>query len=231
MALTAPQVQLTGGTPDRLVMAVDDLDPVRARYLALDAVQKARLAMPRVTGGTASRLRPLYGRNYFGIWFPDAWTWYMEHGTGPHTMRSLQGKTVPMWVNDADGQERAKNPKAKVRTTEDGRVQVLIFRKAAKIGARKTVKRADGSTYTVPASYPGAPGRIGKRMVRPVVAGRVAGQIAAGNVGVRWRHPGLGAMQFMNAALATAAFQGGLLIEPIYAADAGTWAQVANRKR
>jgi hypothetical protein len=225
MALTAPQVQLTGGSPDRLVMAVSNLDPVAARYLALDAVVKARQAMPRVSGNTAARLRPLYGRNYFGVYFPDAHVWFMEHGTAPRTMTSLAGKVIPMWITDEDGQERAKNPKAKVRSTEDGRIQVLIFRRAAKPGQRKTVRSADGSTRTVPASYPGAPGRIGQR------PGRVAGRIAAGNVGVRWRHPGLTALQFLNGALATAAFESGRIIEPVYAADAGTWAQVANRKR
>lgn len=231
-AMTAPQVQLTGGTPDRMVMAIAGLDPVEARYLALRAVQRARMSMPRVTGGTAKRLRPVYGKNYFGIWFPDAHVWFMEHGTSPYTMRNLAGKTVPMWVSDDDGALRAKNPKIKVRQTEDGRTQVLIFRKAAKLGAQKKMTSKWGNTYLGPASYPGAPGRISKRVPNPSNAvGRVAGQINSGNVGVRWRHPGLGAMQFLNSALATAAFEGGHIIEPVYAADAGTWSQVANRKR
>lgn len=229
MSLTAPQIQLCEDRPDRIVMSLRDLPESSARQLAQVAVYRARQRMPRVTGATASRMQPIYGIGYFGIWFPDAHVWFMERGTRPFTMRSLAGKTIPMWLTDTDGSLRTKNPKAKVRTTEDGRTQVLIFRKAAKIGARKTtrsVNRVTGAVTisSVPASYPGAPGRIGGMNRGP------DGRISSGNVGVRWRHPGLSGMQFLNSALAETAFTFGYLIKPVYIADAGTWQLAIGRR-
>ncbi len=236
-ALTAPQIEVATGPPDRLVTFHEELDETEAEYIALDALYLARQTMPRVTGATARRLEPVYGQGYVGIYFPDPWTWFMEHGTTPFTMRSLAGKTIPMWVSDLDGAIRAKNPKARVRTTEDGRLQVLIFRKAAKIGARKTVRRRNKVTgemevRSVPASYPGAPGRIARRVAPApfTPAGLRGGQIARGNVGVRWRHPGVGAMQFLNSALADATFQAGLKIAPVYVADGPSFEQLVDRK-
>ncbi len=236
-ALTAPQIQVAVGQPDRLVMFQDDLDAEEARYVATDALYIARQSMPRVTGATARRLSPIHGRGYIGIYFPDAYTWFMEHGTKPFTMRSLAGKVIPMWVTDPDGSERRKNPKAKVRTTEDGRVQVQIFRKAAQIGQRKVVKRKNKvtgamETTTVPASYPGAPGRIARRVAPApfTPAGLRGGQIARGNVGVRWRHPGLNAMLFLNGGLADAAFQAGLGINTIFVADAASFEKLLERR-
>lgn len=237
-SLTAPQLQFASGAPDRMIMLVQELEDNDARYIAIDSVAHARQLMPRVTGSTASRLTPIYGEGYFGIYFPDSWTWFMEHGTRPFTMRSLAGKTIPMWINDWDGSVRSKNPKARVRTTEDGRVQVQIFRRAARIGQRKIVKRMNKRTkqmesVSVPASYPGAPGRIARRVAPApwTPEGQRGGQIGAGNVGVRWRHPGLRAMQFMNAAMATAAFEAGFLIQPIYAADGASWETLLDRRR
>lgn len=219
-------------------MIIEDLDEQSAQYLAINAVYAARQSMPRVTGATANRLRPVYGEGFFGIYFPDAWTWFQERGTKPFTMRSLAGKTIPMWVSDEDGQLRAKNSKIRVRTTEDGRVQVLIFRRAARIGQRKTVRRKNPVTgaievTTTVASYPGAPGRIARRIpgMPNTPAGRVGGQIAAGNVGVRWRHPGLRAGQFLNSAIARSAFEAGLLIQTIYACDGAEWEALVKRKR
>jgi hypothetical protein len=235
--LLAPQLQFSSGTPDRMIMIIEGLDEQSANYLAINAVYAARLSMPRVTGVSANRLQPVHGEGFFGIYFPDAYTWYQERGTKPFTMRSLAGKTIPMWVSDEDGALRSKNPKIKVRTTEDGRVQVLIFRRAARLGERKTVRRKNPvtgamETTTTVASYPGAPGRINRRVPgqpgTPV--GRVGGQIGAGNVGVRWRHPGLRAAQFLNAAIARSAFEAGFLLQTIYACDGAEWESLVKRK-
>lgn len=227
--LLAPQLQFAPA-PDRAVMALHDLDADEAYYLAIEAVSQARLAMPRVTSRTAHRLAPLYGDGFFGIYFPDAWVWFQEHGTKGFTMKSLAGKTIPMWVEDPGGVERAKNPRIKVRTTDDGRLQVLIFRRAARIGQRKQTQRknritGEMQTVSVPMSYPGAPGRIARREApSPFTAfGRRGGQIAAGNVGVRWRHPGLKAQQYLNSALARTAFEAGLLVNTVYFLDAQTF--------
>lgn len=227
--LTAPQLQFAAA-PDRVIMPVDDLAEHEARYLAIEAVSQARLSMPRVTSRTAMRLQPIYGDGYFGIYFPDPWVWFQEHGTSPFTMKKLAGKTIPMWVEDPGGVERAKNPKIRTRTTDDGRLQVLIFRRAARLGQRKTVtrkSRVTGKTETVdvPMSYPGAPGRIVRREApSPFTApGRRGGAIAAGNVGVRWRHPGLRAQQYLNSALARTAFESGLLVGTVYFLDAQTF--------
>jgi hypothetical protein len=229
--LTAPQINLALGIPDRMIMMFRDLDEESASRMAEDATWRARQRMPRVTGLTASRVHPIWGRRWFGLTF-DQTAWRMEHGTGPHTMRSLAGKTVPMWITDTDGSARRDNPKAKVRVTEDGRTQVLIFRKVAKIGARVTKRTKWGTVYQAPASYPGAPGRISRRTPgapwTPV--GGKGGAVASGNVGVRWRHPGVRSMQFLNSALAETAFDSGLIIEPIYVADSDAWRQVLSRK-
>jgi hypothetical protein len=219
--LIAPLLQYGSGTPDRLMMFAET-DEESCQFLAIEAVSHARLTMPRVSGATASRLQPIWGDGWFGIYFPDNHTWFMEHGTKPHTMRSLAGRTIPMWVSDTDGSIRSKDPKAKVRTTEDGRLQVLIFRRVAQIGQRKSVRRKNKVTgkievTSVPASYPGAPGRINRRV--PGGFGPSGGQIAAGNGGVRWRHPGLRPMQFLNSAIAETAFGAGLFIGEVYATD------------
>jgi hypothetical protein len=233
--LTAPQLQMSP-SPDMLIMVFRDLTEDDAQRMAYDALYRARARMPRVTGVTASRVRPVSGRRYFGLSFPRE-AWYMERGTGPFTMRSLAGKVVPMWITDTDGSARRDNPKARVRSTEDGRTQVLIFRKAAKLGARKMVTRPSkygGAplTYTAPAAYPGAPGRINRRNPGAPwtpVGGR-GGAIASGNTGVRWRHPGVRAMQTLNSALAEAAFDAGLIVEPVYAVDPASFELVLTRK-
>jgi hypothetical protein len=236
-SLTAPQFQFSSGVPDRLIMVVPDLDAVSAKYLAIEAVHIARMRMPRVTGATANRLVPVSDEKWFGIYFPDSYTWFMEHGSQPFTMRSLAGKTIPMWITDTDGSVRRKNPKAKVRTTLDGRIQVQIFRRAARIGQKKMVTRPSkfgGAplTYAVPASYPGAPGRINRRESPYgwTESGHQANAIAQGNTGVKWRHPGLRAMQFLNSAIAQAAFESGLMIDTVYAVDGASWESLLDRK-
>jgi hypothetical protein len=204
-ALTETQEMIISANPDRLIMRVDGLSGSRARNLANVAVREARRVMPKLTGAAASRLFPLYGQGFFGIGWLDGYTWFQEQGIRAFTMFSLKGKTIPMWVDDPTGTEREKNPRAQTRMTLSGKTQVLIFRKAVD---------------------PGAPGRISKRETsRPFTSqGKVAGAIAKGNVGVKWRHPGLAPRKFLNHAVTLAAEQGGISPNRIYAADR-TWRQ------
>jgi hypothetical protein len=211
--------------PDRLIMRVPGLKGPRARRIANEAVREARQVMPKLSGTSASRLFPLYGAGYFGISFLDSYVWYQENGIRPFTMFSLQGKTIPMWVDDPTGELAAKNPKSRTRVTMSGKPQVLIFRKAARLGQRKTVRRkiANGTyeEYSVPASYPGAPGRIGQREAgQPWTSpGKLGGAIAGQNIGVRWRHPGLAPRLFLNHAMTQAAQRAGIIPVRIYACD------------
>lgn len=214
--------------PDRLIMPIRRLKSAKARQISLDAVAEARRMMPKLTGHSSSRLYPIWGWGYAGVGWVDPWTWYQEHGIRPFTMTALQGKTIPMWVDDPTGVERSKNPKAKIRTTLSGKTQVLIFRRAAMVGQTKTVRsrsKVTGviTTRQVPMSWPGAPGRIGVRQIgQPWTSpGKVGGQVATGNVGVRWRHPGLAPRQFINSALTLAAQRNGILPIRIYVADVG----------
>jgi hypothetical protein len=215
-------------SPDRLIMLVPGLSGARARTIANAAVREARRKMPKMTGQAASRIFPLYGKGFFGIGFADSYVWFQENGIRPFTMYNLAGKTIPMWISDPTGRERQRNPKARTRVTMSGVVQVLIFRKVAQIGQTKTVKRRNKvtgaiETTSVPASYPGAPGRIGTREAgRPnTTSGRVGGRIAPGNIGVRWRHPGLAPRKFLNNSLTLAAQWYGILPIRIYVADRG----------
>ncbi|MGW7100394.1 hypothetical protein [Streptomyces sp. NPDC054838] len=223
-----PEVHLVAH-PDRMIMIEKGLPPKRAQAAARDAVRMARRRMPKMSGRAARGLQPIYGKGYFGIQWESQVVWYQDHGTQPFTMRSLAGKTIPMWIDDPTGQERRDNPKAKVRVTESGKVQVLIFRRAARIGERKRVYRRDPKTglrvlvSDKPASYPGAPGRISRReAAQPwTTPGRKPGAIAPGNVGVRWRHPGIKPRSFLNTSLTSAAQKAGLVAERAYVADKG----------
>ncbi len=213
--------------PDRLVVVVPGMRPGQARRIALEAVRVARRRMPKMSGKGAKKLQPLYGKGYYGIFFGEPYIWFQENGIRPFTMNALAGKVIPMWIDDPTGSERARNPKAKTRRTESGKMQVLIFRKAAKKGQRKTVRRKNPVTGQVevsskPMSYPGAPGRIGRReaaapFTRP---GKLGGQIAGGNVGVRWRHPGLAPRKFLNTSLTLASGTHGIAPTRIYVCDA-----------
>jgi hypothetical protein len=226
MLLESPEIKLCE-TPDRIIMVVPGLSGPRARNIAQAAVREARRKMPKMTGASAARLQPIYGKGYFGIWWADSYVWFQDHGIRPFTMRNLAGKTIPMWVDDPTGQERSKNPKAKVRTTMSGKVQVLIFRRAANIGQRITKYGRDPKTGQRiilgdrPASYPGAPGRIGVREARSpdTRTGKVAGAVAKGNVGVRWRHPGIAPRLFLNNAVTLAAQWNGILPVRVYLTD------------
>lgn len=215
--------------PDRMIMIEKDLHPNRARAAARDAVRLARRAMPKMSGAAARGMQPIYGKGYFGISWATEVVWYQDHGTKPFTMKNLAGKVIPMWIDDPTGQERRDNPKSKTRVTESGKVQVLIFRRAALIGQRKKVYRRDPKTglkvlvSDKPMHYPGAPGRIAWReaaapWTRP---GKRGGQIHPGNIGVWWRHPGIKPRSFLNTSMTTAAQKAGLLPERVYVADKG----------
>ena len=226
MLTTVAEIKFSTGVPDRMIMVVNGLRPGRARRMAIEALQQARKNMPKLSGAAASRMQPIYGKGFFGIYWADSYVWYQDHGIQPFTMKNLAGKTIPMWIDDPTGAERRNNPKAKVRTTASGRIQVLIFRKAAQPGQTKTVTTRNAKTGALenrvkPASYPGAPGRIAKReMPKPFTTrDKQGGRIAGGNVGVRWRHPGLAPREFLNNALTLAAQRGGILPLRVYACD------------
>lgn len=192
--------------PDRLYVLVPHLPVHAAMFLAQESVRMAQGNAPKLSGRSAQRLRPYYGSGFFGVRWLDPWVWYQEAGTRPRVMTNLQGKTIPMWVDDPTGSERAKNPKAEVRQTASGKTQVLIFRRAAKVGARKSVRRKVGGTYRmvdVPASFPGAPGRIARRHYAHY-PGTHTGKVAARNIGVRWFNPGISGKGFIQHAIWTA---------------------------
>lgn len=229
MALTETAEVILSQRPDRLVMTVEGMDTATAKFCARTALVLARKNAPKMSGESAKRMGTVYGEGFFGLTFQDPYVWFQENGIKSFTMNSLQGKVIPMWIDDQTGIERTKNPKLKTRTTASGKVQVLIFRKAAMQGQRKMVtrkaKRGGGTeTVSVPRSYPGAPGRIAVREAKAPMTtpGRVAGAIARGNVGVRWRHPGLSPRFFLNNAITMAAQEAGVLPIRIYVTDGNT---------
>ena len=185
--------------PNRLVMVAQDLPAWRAQRAAKHAVVIARTLAPKLTGMSSRNFKPVYGPGYFGLGWQDDYVWFQAMGIKAFTMNSLAGKTIPMWIDDPTGQQQRDNPRAETRRTASGKTQVLIFRRAAHFGQRKTIVR-NGIRTSVPMSYPGAPGRIALReAARPDTrAGKVGGQIAPGNVGVRWRHPGLASSSFVH---------------------------------
>lgn len=195
-------------SPRQAVLGIPGLGVVEAEPVARRASELAMRYLPRATGAAAATVFPIFGPQWFGVeWSHDS-IWFQESGTKPHTMRNLAGKTIPMWVKDRDNKLRTSNPKIKTRTRRDtGEVEVLIFRKVAAIGQRKDVWRmVDGQLRQVsrPASYPGAPGRIAvnrsKGLLRAgdtMYGASNPGQISKGNVGVKWRHPGLEAGRYI----------------------------------
>ncbi len=172
---------LPGQAPDGMIIRVVSSDLMMTRHLSLSAAQRAKEAAPKSSGASARGIEGIYGPGWFGIRWEHPYLWYQDQGIGPYTMHSLKGKVIPMWVEDEDGSEASKIPSKdrvkRTRTTVDGRRQVLIFRKATK---------------------PGAPGRIGKR------TRSADGRIAKGNVGVKWRHPGLPTKGFLSDAVSSA---------------------------
>ena len=122
---------------------------------------------------------------------------------------SLTHNTIPMWITDEDGSMTAGVPAEKrgerTRVTDDGRRQVLIFRKAAPIGSTKTRRSARGRLITVPRAYPGALRRGPHGYFQ----------------GVHWRHPGLRGRQFAQDALAVTADRAGVEIVDLYPSRIG----------
>lgn len=173
----------------------------QCRRFSMQALAHARKITPKLTGEGSKGLQPYFGAGYFGIQWPQDldYMWIQEAGSRPFTMKSLAGKTIPMWVNDPTGKVARENPKAEKRVTASGKRQVKIFRRAAKIGQRKRVAVRDGAGRLirwrdVPASYPGAPGRIARRGR----GGQITSHAPSGHHGVRWRNPGLHPRQFME---------------------------------
>lgn len=183
MAVTyVPRDVASGQIPDGIIMNVPTTNLQLLKTLAGNAAESARAGAPKSSGKAAEGIEAIFGPGWFGIRWSHPYLWYQDQGTGPHTMRALRGKTIPMWVDDDGGSQTAKIPAKdrlkRARVTKDGRRQILIFRKATK---------------------PGAPGRIGKRTRGP------DGRIAKGNVGVKWRHPGLPHKGFLSAAVVDSA--------------------------
>jgi hypothetical protein len=195
--------------PDRLYIKAPEYNDRQCEYLAKQAAAFTRAIAPKLSGRGAAGIKPYWGRGFFGIRWDHSYMWYQEKGTNPFTMRSLAGKTIPMWIDDPTGSERRANPKAKTRIVANGRTQVLIFRKAAKIGSRKRVAVRDGKGRllrhkTVPRSYPGAPGRIARTTYHEQYGthtGKIAKLLPRPHVGVRWRNPGIVGREFMHYSL------------------------------
>ena len=197
-------------TPDQIYMEIDGLSDEDAYKIAQEAVILCRRNAPKLTGDSAKRITPIWGPGYFGVHWVNARVWYQNTGIHPFVMRSLAGHVIPMWVDDLNGEQAMKNPKAKTRTTASGKRQILIFRRVAQMGQRKIVtKKIAGTTrtYSIPLSYPGSPGRIAMREAGDpnTTKGKVAGQIAKGNIGLRWYHPGLHPRNFLEHGLYQAA--------------------------
>lgn len=136
---------------------------------------------------------------------------------------TLTHNTIPMWIDDPTGSEAAKNPKAQRRITASGKKQILIFRRAAKHGEMKTVRRkvrGKWQTRLVNKHYPGAPGRIALREAKKpfTTPGRTPGAVAPQNVGVWWHNPGISPRMFANHAMTTVAQRRGIIPSRIYLA-------------
>ena len=207
------------GIPNRIYMR-SSAGAATNRALAQQAVRYGRSLVPKVSGRAAKGMTPYWTDSTFGISWDRQYLWFQEAGIRAFTMTKIAGKVIPMWINDPTGSEARKNPKAKKRRTRDGRQQILIFRRAAKIGERKRVARRNSrgeilGWRDVPASYPGAPGRISHR--HPT--GRIAGKPprATPHVGVRWRHPGLEGRGMLQHALLQTAQANGLRSRAVYA--------------
>lgn len=200
--------------PTSIVAQSPGLSAADAQVLAEAATAHAQSIAPKLSGEGAGSLTPVWGAGWFGIAWARDYMWFQEAGIRPFTMRSLAGKIVPMWVPDPTGSEARKIPAGerarRTRRTVDGRRQVLIFRKVSHPGTRKRkVHPRTGVVRHVPASYPGAPGRIAVRKM--AADGQTpTGKIAARNVGVRWRHPGITGRGFMRHSLEQVAAQAGL---------------------
>lgn len=206
---TGPLASHRERSPDRLYLLAPGMSKRACRMLANQTVAEARKLSPKQSGSAANGILPYFGDGFFGVKWAQPYLWYQERGINPFTMTSLAGKTIPMWIKDPTGSVRRENPKAETRIRADGVTEVKIFRKAARIGQRKRVPQRDATGRligwrNVPASYPGAPGRISHREVHAITnrsTGRIARLTSRAHQGVRWRHPGLVPRQFMQFAL------------------------------
>ena len=198
---------------------IQGLSVVDAATLAKRAAYLCRINAPKLSGRSAKRIYPYWGPGFYGVKWADNYVWFQDQGISAFTMSSLEGKTIPMWINDPTGAEQAKNPKAETRTRADGVTQVLIFRTAGKKGSTKQVKQNGHWSTRRNTNYPGGPGRIALRQAaKPFTnPGKVGGRIAPGNVGVSWRHPGLQARNFLYHGIDQAARENGILVRNIFA--------------
>lgn len=209
--------------PDRYIITAPSLSARDAYRLAQQAVRLTRSLAPKLTGQGARNIYPISGAGFFGLVMPDEHMWHNERGTKPRTMHELAGKTIPMWIDDPTGSEAAKNPKAQRRITASGKKQILIFRRAAKHGEMKTVRRkvrGKWQTRLVNKHYPGAPGRIALREAKKpfTTPGRTPGAVAPQNIGVWWHNPGISPRMFANHAMTTVAQRRGIIPSRIYLA-------------
>ena len=213
--------------PTKMYAIVPNLTRERSTKLAREAAARARQLAPKgYHSKIGKKILPYSGPGFYGIRWVENYIWFQEHGIKAFTMTALQGKTIPMWIKDPTGSERRKNPKAKTRVTTSGVTEVLIFRKVAMKGQRKQVKTRKG-LRDVPASFPGAPGRIANRVARHPYTqpGKAAGTISSmgqdrsvsKNVGVRWRHPGLIGRHFLAEGIKFAASNNKVVVTQIVA--------------
>lgn len=219
--------------PDAVVMEVPGISAMEARLIAKEACEHARRMAPKLSGASARRFLPYFGEGFFGIRWLESYVWFQEMGVRAFTMRSLAGRTVPMWISDPTGRERRKYPRARTRVTASGTIQVLIFRRAARIGEQKQrVDPRTGQVRWVPRSYPGAPGRIVMReALQPWTSpGRRPGAIARTNVGVRWRFPGLDPRGFLHQGIMEACYSHGLAPGPVVAVHMAEFNRTQRRR-
>ena len=214
--------------PDRAFMVVDELPRANAYLLAVEAVEEARKKMPKLSGRAADRLEPIYADNIFGILWQDSYVWYQDHGIRPFTMNNLQGKVIPMWINDPAGSLRMKNPKAKTRTTADGRVQTLIFRKAPK-GTQRYRRNPKTGALELNIDKKGSSQTKSGRAKKDNLSGSLydegrknGGKNGSGNSGMGWRYPGIAPKLFINNSITVTAQKNGILPVRVYVTDA-TW--------
>ena len=211
--------------PNRLYVLAPGFSTRQCEALAKASVDFIRSITPKISGAGAGGMKPYFGPGWFGIGWDRPYLWHLEAGTKPHTMTKLAGKVIPMWINDPTGKEAKANPKAETRMSVDGRKQVLIFRKAAKIGARRKVAVRDRQGRLVrwrdaPASYPGAPGRIARTSfdeIKGTHTGKIAKLVPRPHVGVRWRNPGIVGRGFMQHGLQQVGRSVGLSDATVYA--------------
>lgn len=205
-------------TPRQAVMGVPGVDVEETQRMAERAAQLTKQYLPRATGAAAGGVSPIWGEEWFGVEWKQDSVWFQDQGIQPFTMRNLAGKTIPMWVKDKSGELRRNNPKIKTRVRADtGETEVMIFRKAAPIGQRRQdwrMRNGRLERVDVPASYPGAPGRIAVNRSQGQIRDD-DGKISKGNVGVRWRHPGLDGGAYIARGMSDAAAEFGVPVEDV----------------